>query len=784
MNQLSTSRNDIINTGRLRRMLLAIIALFFISIPSFAGPIISIQIGRPSRDCAGFGFCRIVSTPQGSVDPSAIAAEGTLTGRQLTLAFKEKPHESADILPIDDPLQLDAETSRMLGARDLTILPGQYQVDYTGNPNGTVTVPVQRVGITINIEIGRRSRGCTGFGICSITIDPRSLDNPARAIATAGGDVLTLDMPESSSGVREDVLTIDEDIVLDDATSRALGSKRVTIPAGTYQVDYTASPNGTVNLPMQRFGFTVDIQIGRPSRNCTGVGICSIKIGLGSDATNADRTVPTIATLDSGKLELAFQRELPETADLFTIDQDFQVDSAIARKFGAGNLVIKHGAYQISRTSDGRQVVVVDVEQSGIVINIRFGRRSRGCSGFGICSIKIGFDGADPSERAIGTVNGNTLHIDFLTKPQGAESVLPIDEEITVDEATAAALGKRGLMVLPGQYPVDYSGNPNGSVNLDIRSLGLTIDVHIGRRSRDCQGLGICSIVISTNLASSTDRTIPTIATLHNGTLNLLFTRPLPEQGDVMTIDEDIDLDPQVAGALGSRSVTVKKGTYQIIRDTQGHQVVNLDVARFGIGVTIYIGRPVSNCTGSGFCKITISLDLAARAIPATVIPTGNGTFDVQLLAHSPEQDSTIHIDDALVLDSATAAALGVTTIVPGEYPISYDSNANGNLHIRGRSAGTNGVSISSTATGAAIALPNPVGGTGSIRFTVRKSGPVTATLTDLNGREVARLLNGRTMEAGNGEANFNAATLPSGIYYFSISTAGGIETGSMIVNH
>ncbi|MEO5931337.1 MAG: T9SS type A sorting domain-containing protein, partial [Candidatus Kapaibacterium sp.] len=772
MNQLSTSRNDIINVGRLRRMLLAIIALFFISIPSFAGPIISIHIGRPSRDCAGFGFCRIVSTPQGTVDPSAITAEGTLAGKQLTLAFREKPHESSDILPIDNPLQLDAETSRMLGARSLTILPGQYQVDYTANPNGTVTVPVQRVGITITIEVGRKSRGCTGFGICSITVGTSALDNPARAIATASGDVLTLDMPESSSGVKEDMLTIDEDIVLDDATSRALGSKRVTIPAGTYPVDYTSSPNGTVNLPMQRFGFTVEVQIGRPSRNCTGVGICSIKIGLGIDATNADRTVPTIASLDSGKMELAFQRELPEQSDLFTIDADFQVDSAIARKFGAGNLVIKHGAYQISRTSDGRQVVVVDVEQSGIVINIRFGRRSRGCSGFGICSIKIGVDGTDATERAIGTVNGNTLHIDFLTKPQGAESVLPIDEEITLDQATATALGKRGLMVIPGQYRVDYSGNPNGSVNLGIRSLGITIDVNIGRRSRDCQGFGICGIVISADLASSTDRTIPTIGTLGNGTLNLLFTRELPEQGDVLTIDEDITLDPQVAKSLGSRSVTVKKGSYQVIRDAQGHQTVNVDVARFGIGVTIYIGRPATNCSGSGFCKIVISIDLAARAIPATVIPTGNGTFDVQLLDRSPEQDSTIHIDNALELDSATAAALGVTTILPGEYPISYDSNANGNLHIRGRSAGTNGVATASAANGAAIALPNPVGGTGTIRFTVRKSGPVTVTLTDANGRQVARLLNGRTMEAGNGEVNFNAAGLPSGSYYFSISTA------------
>src|SRR5262249_61035832 len=42
---------------------------------------------------------------------------------------------------------------------------------------------------------------------------------------------------------KTDVLTIEKDIVLDSATSRALGYEQVTVKAGTYPVGYTTNPN-------------------------------------------------------------------------------------------------------------------------------------------------------------------------------------------------------------------------------------------------------------------------------------------------------------------------------------------------------------------------------------------------------------------------------------------------------------------------------------------------------------------------------------------------------------
>src|SRR5207253_2449410 len=111
---------------------------------------------------------------------------------------------------------------------------------------------------------------CTGFGICSITTSIDLASNMVEASVTPAGGVLVVDMLEPMNE-HGDALVIDEDIVLDDAASRALGSRRATVPHGTYPVDYSRNPNGTVHLPVQMFGFTVEVIVGRPANNCTGL---------------------------------------------------------------------------------------------------------------------------------------------------------------------------------------------------------------------------------------------------------------------------------------------------------------------------------------------------------------------------------------------------------------------------------------------------------------------------------------------------------------------------------
>lgn len=64
---------------------------------------------------------------------------------------------------------------------------------------------------------------------------------------------------------------------------------------------------------------------------------------------------------------------------------------------------------------------------------------------------------------------------------------------------------------------------------------------------------------------------------------------------------------------------------------------------------------------------------------------------------------------------------------------------------------------------------PNPFNPVTSIKFAVPKSEMVSLNIYDITGRNVVELVN-RKMEAGFYSVNFNAANLPSGIYFYRLS--------------
>ncbi|KAB2908693.1 MAG: lamin tail domain-containing protein [Ignavibacteriales bacterium] len=66
---------------------------------------------------------------------------------------------------------------------------------------------------------------------------------------------------------------------------------------------------------------------------------------------------------------------------------------------------------------------------------------------------------------------------------------------------------------------------------------------------------------------------------------------------------------------------------------------------------------------------------------------------------------------------------------------------------------------------------PNPFNPSTKIRFSIPVSGTVTLSVYNAIGQKVATLINGET-EAGYHEVNFDAAALPSGLYFYEINTA------------
>jgi hypothetical protein len=76
---------------------------------------------------------------------------------------------------------------------------------------------------------------------------------------------------------------------------------------------------------------------------------------------------------------------------------------------------------------------------------------------------------------------------------------------------------------------------------------------------------------------------------------------------------------------------------------------------------------------------------------------------------------------------------------------------------------------------------PNPFNPSTKIQFEIPEAGFVTLKVYDLLGQEVASLVNGQ-LEPGRYRAEFDAANLPSGIYFYRLQAGDFTEAKEMIV--
>ena len=77
---------------------------------------------------------------------------------------------------------------------------------------------------------------------------------------------------------------------------------------------------------------------------------------------------------------------------------------------------------------------------------------------------------------------------------------------------------------------------------------------------------------------------------------------------------------------------------------------------------------------------------------------------------------------------------------------------------------------------------PNPFNPTKTVQYTLQKPQRVSLIVTDLYGREVERPLDSKFKEAGSHQMQFDAAGLPSGVYFYSLIAGGQRQTRKMVV--
>lgn len=77
---------------------------------------------------------------------------------------------------------------------------------------------------------------------------------------------------------------------------------------------------------------------------------------------------------------------------------------------------------------------------------------------------------------------------------------------------------------------------------------------------------------------------------------------------------------------------------------------------------------------------------------------------------------------------------------------------------------------------------PNPFNPTTNIRFSLPKLANVTLKVYGVDGKEIATLINNELVSAGTKEVSFNAASLASGIYFYTLIAGDFRETKKMML--
>jgi hypothetical protein len=78
-------------------------------------------------------------------------------------------------------------------------------------------------------------------------------------------------------------------------------------------------------------------------------------------------------------------------------------------------------------------------------------------------------------------------------------------------------------------------------------------------------------------------------------------------------------------------------------------------------------------------------------------------------------------------------------------------------------------------------AFPNPFNPVTTLRFTLAETGAASLKVFNLSGREVATLVDGLT-ERGTHSIAFDAGTLPSGVYFYTLQSGGQAQTRKMLL--
>lgn len=372
----------------------------------------------------------------------------------------------------------------------------------------------------------------------------------------------------------------------------------------------------------------------------------------------------------------------------------------------------------------------------------------------------------------------------------GGDKVDAVMSVGSVKSALATSLGENAGVGVDGNrdstvYSI-YNTSSRGDVNcddrVDILDLLMINDVTLGRLSfstwqRNRADLAPWSVVWQTPNTFFTDATnygdglvnIQDVVLFANAILN----EGWPDSGHLSRIVPVNDGGENTGVAYSTASspfIYDVKFTYYI--DNDGVRVkMNNVVPVKGFQMKL-------NAVGA---PSTLQAELAQQLQGKFMIQTKVVNDEIRLLALSLTGDAISPDDFQLLTLAFNVANVNGTGVIE---PITAGGADNEALKVEYEviraTSGVAGEQLSPVSL--MTSAPNPSKGISTLSYTLATPATVTLIVTDARGHEVARLVDAARQDAGLHDLRFDAAGLPSGSYYWTLTTDGVQKTQSMVI--
>jgi hypothetical protein len=329
-------------------------------------------------------------------------------------------------------------------------------VDLMHQPIGDVALSQPAGGGGVHLQWGSTGTGPKGVSIALPSV--ASWDGYWSDLDT--GDTLPVDAFIESSATG-DVLDVHGA-----TTNGPLGSWRMTkLGTSNYKVTADFSPVGATTVTVQVFnGSNLVFSAGGQS----GI-LCTVNGCVSDDHWGRPTQKPVLG----GALTLRGPTDITLQGSVYVGDRiAILPESTSTITAFSGVSITASGVPELTITNESTPALSSRPLIRWITIGVQgvFG----GCfPGFGICSLS---PFGTPDGTPVMLTHANGLTLEFLSAQTAAVPIFTISQDIPLDENAAHDFGFAKCKIVPGQYQVDFSQNPFGTVHLNIATEDIAIE--------------------------------------------------------------------------------------------------------------------------------------------------------------------------------------------------------------------------------------------------------------------------------------------------------------------